>query len=107
MLYKSNVEKSLQADLSGTGIITDPDSGHESDGEASKVDEENYFVVNGVKYPGIQKDYEDARKDLSDLTNVPIPSESEEEELESSASSEDEGVQQDLWLPPSANRSRP
>ena len=107
VLYKSNVEKSLQADLSDSGIITDPDSGHESDGEASKEDEENYFVVNGVKYPGIQKDYGDARKDFSDLTNVPMPSESEEEEPESSASSEDEGVQQDLWLPPSANHSRP
>ena len=73
VLYKSNVEKSLKADLSGTGIITNPDSGHKSDGEASKEDEENYFVVNGVKYPGIRKDYGDARKDFSDLTNVPMP----------------------------------
>ena len=41
-----------------------------------------------------------------DLTNVPVESDSEEEEA--SCSSEDKGVQQDLWLPASEkHRHRP
>ena len=81
-----------EKDLHGTGLVTDSetaqpeDSGNESDGN------EHYFIVNGVRYKGIQKDdYDTEKQKLVDLTNVPIESDSEEEEASI--------LSKDLWLP--------
>ena len=52
-----------------------------------------------MRYKGIQKDdYDTEKQKLVDLMNVPVESDSEDEEASISISSEDEGVQQDLWL---------
>ena len=96
-----------EKDLYGTGLVSESetaqpdDSGNESDGD------EHYFVVNGVRYKGIQKDdYETEKQKLLDLTNVPVESDSEDKEA--SISSKDEGVQRDLWLPAAEkHRHRP
>ena len=93
--------------LHGTGLLSESEpaqannSGNESD--------ENYSVVNGVRYKGIQRDDGDTDKHtFSDPTNVQIDNESEQDTEHSSASYEDEGVQQDLWLPASEKcRHRP
>ena len=90
-----------EKDLHGTGLVTDSetaqpeDSGNESDGN------EHYFIVNGVRYKGIQKDdYDTEKQKLVDLTNVPIESDSEEEETSISS--------KDLWLPAAdKHRHRP
>ena len=96
MSYKKNSD---QKDLDGTGLV--PQIEKESDvglDSGNKSKDENYFVVNGVHYEKIQRDDGDVNKEkLLDLTNVPTESEQED----SSASSEDEGVQKDLWLPAS------
>ena len=107
MINKADVlqKGSDEKDLHGTGLVSESetaqpeDSGNESDSEGDK----NYFVVNGVRYKGIQKDdCETENQKFVDLTNVQVESDSEEEEA--SCSSEDKGVQQDLSLPASEEK---
>ena len=94
-------------DLQGTGLVSESetaqpdDSGNESEGD------EHYFVVNGVRYKGIQKDdCASEKQDILDLTNV-TDDDFDSEEEEAISSSEDEGVEKDLWLPANIRRRRP
>ena len=96
-----------EKDLHGTGLVTDSETAQPEDSGNESDENEHYFVVNVVRYKGIQKDdYDTEKQKLLDLANVPVESDSEEEEA--SISSEDEGVQQDLWLPAAEkHRHRP
>ena len=78
-------------DLHGTGLVSDSETAQPEDSGNESHEKEHYFIVNGVRYKGIQKDdYETDKQKLLDLTNVPVESDSEDEEA--SISSEDEGV---------------
>ena len=92
-----------EKDLHGTGLLSESETAQPEDIGNENEGDKNYFVVNGVRYKGIQKDNcETENQKFVDLTNVPVESDSEEEEA--SCLSEDKGVQQDLLLPASEEK---